>query len=79
MVRLICWHWPRPPWRTANIPWPGRCGSWRVAGLATRGIAPVAARDFTNQPGKGVQATIGGRRLVVGNAALLAEFDVAAA
>ena len=44
-----------------------------------QGIAPVAARDFTNQPGKGVQATIGGRRLVVGNAALLAEFDVAAA
>ena len=44
-----------------------------------QGIAPVAARDFTNQTGKGVQATIGGRRLVVGNATLLAEFDVAAA
>ncbi len=39
----------------------------------------ASAQDFTNHPGKGVQATIGGRLVVAGNADLLADYDVAAA
>ncbi len=50
-----------------------------VAAANERGIAPAAARDFDAPPGKGVTATVEGRRIVIGNAKFLADNGVRAA
>jgi Cu+-exporting ATPase len=42
-----------------------------VAGAEARGLAVPAARDFQSITGKGVVGTVNGRRVVLGNAALL--------
>jgi len=45
-----------------------------VAGAKERGIAPLGrVEDFAARTGKGVSGTLAGRRLVLGNAGLLAE------
>jgi P-type Cu+ transporter len=43
---------------------------------ASRKLPLVAATDFENRPGRGVVATVEGRRVAVGNAALLRELDI---
>jgi Cu+-exporting ATPase len=49
-----------------------------VRGAEARGVAPVAgATDFAATPGHGVEAVVGGRRVVVGSARSLAERGVA--
>jgi P-type Cu+ transporter len=57
-----------------------------VAGARERGVTPRTASGFASVTGKGVQATVDGRTVLAGNAALLAEsgidttvLDVAAA
>ena len=50
-----------------------------VAAANERGLAPAAARDFDAPPGKGVTATVEGRRIVIGNAKFLADNGVRAA
>jgi Cu+-exporting ATPase len=52
-----------------------------LAGAEGRGIAPAGVEDFASPAGKGVSGRLGGRRLLLGNAALLREagIDVAAA
>ena len=47
-----------------------------VAAASGRGIDAAAAADFQSVPGKGVFGTVGGRAVVLGNAALLAEHGV---
>ena len=48
-----------------------------VANLAAeRSVAISDATDFINHPGKGVEAKVGDRHLIVGNHALLAEFGL---
>ena len=49
-----------------------------VAGAAARGLALVEAASFQAFPGKGVVGTVDGRKVVLGNAALLAELGVEA-
>ena len=48
-----------------------------VAGAETRGLKVMPATDFAASPGMGVIGTIGGRRVAVGNAALLASLGIA--
>jgi P-type Cu+ transporter len=43
---------------------------------ASRKLPALAAADFENRPGRGVVATVEGRRVAVGNAALLRELDI---
>ncbi|HEY3004001.1 MAG TPA: heavy metal translocating P-type ATPase, partial [Kribbellaceae bacterium] len=50
-----------------------------VAGARERGVTPAAAAGFDSVTGKGVQATVGGHALLVGNAALLAGVGIDAA
>jgi Cu+-exporting ATPase len=52
-----------------------------LAGAEARGVAPAGVEEFTSPAGKGVSGRVGGRRLLLGNAALLHEagIDVAAA
>jgi P-type Cu+ transporter len=47
-----------------------------VAGAEARGLTVAPATDFAASPGKGVVGTIGGRRVAVGNAALLASLGI---
>jgi Cu+-exporting ATPase len=48
-----------------------------VAGAEARGIAVPAAEDFESATGRGVTATVGSRRVVLGNRRMLDEEDVA--
>ncbi len=48
-----------------------------VAGAEARGLKVMPATDFAAAPGKGVIGTIGGRRVAVGNTALLASLGIA--
>ena len=48
-----------------------------VAGAEARGLKVVPATDFAASPGMGVVGTIGGRRVAVGNTALLASLGIA--
>jgi Cu+-exporting ATPase len=50
-----------------------------VRGAEERGLAPPEARNFQSLTGKGVRGTVEGKRVVLGNAALLAEEGVDAA
>ncbi len=50
-----------------------------VTGARARGLALVDATEFTARPGLGAVGVVAGRRVVVGNAALLAEHAVDAA
>src|SRR6516164_1690197 len=54
-------------------------GAAIVAGAGDRGLTLPTAADFDSVTGKGVQATVEGRRLLVGNARLLADAGVATA
>ncbi len=47
-----------------------------VAGAEARGLAPGFPEAFSNAPGRGVAGTVGGVPVLVGNAALLAEWGV---
>ncbi|NJP35760.1 heavy metal translocating P-type ATPase [Micromonospora sp. HSS6-12] len=47
-----------------------------VAGARARGVAPAAAADFESVTGKGVRATVTGRRVLVGTSRLLTEAAV---
>jgi Cu2+-exporting ATPase len=44
-----------------------------VRGAAARGVAPASATEFEALPGRGAQATIGGRRIAMGGPRLLEE------
>ncbi|MBX3274520.1 MAG: copper-translocating P-type ATPase [Sandaracinaceae bacterium] len=48
-----------------------------VEGALARGVEPGAATDFASEPGGGVEASVGGRRIRVGTAAWLARGGVA--
>jgi len=48
-----------------------------VRGARERGVAPRTCDDFGAAPGQGVYALVGGRAVVAGSAALLAEYGVA--
>src|SRR5512138_743938 len=50
-----------------------------VAGAKARGLALPEARAFRSMPGKGVVGEVEGRRVALGNAALLAELGIDAA
>jgi P-type Cu+ transporter len=50
-----------------------------VAGASGRGVRPAAVESFDSVTGKGVRGIVAGRRLVVGNSALLADSGVEAA
>jgi Cu+-exporting ATPase len=47
-----------------------------VAGAAARGVEPAAAEEFESVTGKGVTGRVGGRRVALGNRALLADSGV---
>jgi Cu+-exporting ATPase len=47
-----------------------------VAGAAERGLALLPVEDFHAEPGKGVVAQAGGRRVAIGNDALLASLAI---
>jgi Cu+-exporting ATPase len=47
-----------------------------VAGAETRGIALAAPGEFRSETGKGAVGTVGGRRIAIGNAALLADLGI---
>jgi Cu+-exporting ATPase len=47
-----------------------------VAGAEERGVEPRAAEEFDSLTGKGVVGRVGGRRVALGNPALLAELGV---
>ena len=47
-----------------------------VAGAAERGVAVEAATDFESLTGRGVRGLVGGRRIALGNAKLLAELNI---
>jgi heavy metal translocating P-type ATPase len=47
-----------------------------VTAAAARGLALASVADFASVTGKGVQGTIDGRRVLIGNAALLADAKV---
>ena len=48
-----------------------------VTGAEARGLTVAPATDFAASPGKGVIGTVGGRRVAVGNTALLASLGIA--
>ena len=48
-----------------------------IGGAEARGLEFLPATDFSSFPGQGVTGTIGGRRMVVGNTALLASLGIA--
>ncbi len=48
-----------------------------VAAAESRGIALASVSDFQSATGKGVRGTVGGRRVAIGNAQLLADDGVA--
>jgi Cu+-exporting ATPase len=50
-----------------------------VKGTDARGLVPAEVRDFQSVTGKGVVGTVAGRRVVLGNADLLAEHRIDAA
>ncbi len=50
-----------------------------LAAAAERGIALQEVSDFSSVTGKGINGAIGGRRVAVGNAAMLKDFGVAGA
>jgi Cu+-exporting ATPase len=50
-----------------------------VKGAEERGIAPAAAESFESITGKGVKGVVGGRAVMLGNAALLSEQGIDAA
>jgi Cu+-exporting ATPase len=50
-----------------------------LAGAETKGIAVANTADFASRTGKGVSGTVGGRAVVLGNAALLADRGIATA
>ena len=47
-----------------------------VEGARDRGLSLAEARDVQSVPGKGLTGIVDGRRVAVGNGALLADFDV---
>jgi Cu+-exporting ATPase len=47
-----------------------------VAGAEARGMTVRAATEFTSSTGKGVQGVVDGRRVALGNAAMLADLSV---
>ncbi len=47
-----------------------------VGGAEARGLALVAPGDFRGTPGKGAEGVVEGRRVAVGNAALLAQLGI---
>jgi P-type Cu+ transporter len=47
-----------------------------VAGAAERGVAPLPAGEFDSVTGKGVAGVVAGRRVALGNAALLADLGI---
>ena len=47
-----------------------------VAAASARGLAPATASAFEAVPGHGVDATVEGRRVLVGNQRLMAEHDI---
>ena len=47
-----------------------------VAGAEARGIALVAPSEFRSETGKGAVGTVGGRRIAIGNAALMADIGI---
>jgi P-type Cu+ transporter len=47
-----------------------------VTGAEARGVKVAPATEFDTLPGKGVTGTVDGRRVVVGNTALLASLDI---
>jgi P-type Cu+ transporter len=49
-----------------------------AAGARDRGVAVLPAAEFESVTGKGVQATVGGRAVLVGSARLLAEAGISA-
>jgi Cu+-exporting ATPase len=49
-----------------------------VKGAAERGVAPVDAREFRSVTGKGVTGVVDGRRVALGNRALMADLRVEA-
>ena len=48
-----------------------------VAGAKTRGLTPLVATSFGSVTGKGVEATVDGHAVLVGNSALLSEVGIA--
>jgi len=50
-----------------------------VAAAAERGVVPDAVTDFDSPTGKGAVGTVGGRKVVLGNARFLAEIGIALA
>jgi Cu+-exporting ATPase len=50
-----------------------------VAAAAERGVALDAVTDFDSPTGKGVVGTVGGRKVIIGNARLLAEMGISVA
>jgi Cu+-exporting ATPase len=49
-----------------------------VGGARARGIEPTEPEEFEAVPGQGIEATVGGRRVVLGNLKFMAERGVAA-
>jgi Cu+-exporting ATPase len=49
-----------------------------VTGAESRGVSPMLVTGFESRTGRGVLGTVGGRRVVLGNRALLEEVGVAA-
>jgi Cu+-exporting ATPase len=47
-----------------------------VAGAAERGVRPVASTEFASRTGRGVQGVVEGRRVGLGNRALLEELGI---
>ena len=50
-----------------------------VAGAEARGLALAAPSEFRSETGKGAVGTVGGRRVAIGNAALMADLGIDAA
>jgi Cu+-exporting ATPase len=50
-----------------------------VRAARERGVAPAAAKDFRSFPGRGIAGEVDGRRVALGNAALLAQLGIDAA
>src|SRR5439155_125998 len=47
-----------------------------VAGAGERGVRPAAAREFASRTGRGVTGVVDGRRVALGNRALLQEMGI---
>jgi len=47
-----------------------------IAGARDRGLTPERAEDFEAVTGKGVRGTVGGRKVALGNAAMMAELGL---